>query len=168
MVRSMLEDRFGLSVHWELRELPYYALVVVRPDGQLGPYLRRHDCKNTETRIRRPNVYEEFGGGSDASGCGPLSQFVAGFSGMLDLPVVDATGLDGTFDYFLFLPNTPHVKAMTREELRAFIRTGGDIFTRPASLVADAMEKELGLTLRATRGPVEVLVIDALEQPTEN
>ena len=41
MVRSLLRDRFKLATHYEKRELPVYALVLARTDGQLGPTIRR-------------------------------------------------------------------------------------------------------------------------------
>jgi uncharacterized protein (TIGR03435 family) len=53
MVRSMLEDRFGLVVHWEKREMPYYSLELARSDGRLGPNLQRwNDCSNRPNKPR--------------------------------------------------------------------------------------------------------------------
>ena len=43
MVQKLLSDRFGLAVHREQREVPTYLLVLARPDGRLGPQLRRSD-----------------------------------------------------------------------------------------------------------------------------
>jgi len=45
LVRTLLEDRFKLTVRHEQREMPIYVLQVVRKDGSLGPRLRRGaDC----------------------------------------------------------------------------------------------------------------------------
>ncbi|HET9384754.1 MAG TPA: TIGR03435 family protein [Gemmatimonadales bacterium] len=145
MVQSLLEDRFGLAVHREQREMRYFALVPARTDGRLGPYLqRRDDCRNSAARMSHP---QNLPPGRRSSGCGPLSQLATTASRWVDIPIIDATGLDGTFDFFWFL--------------------AGDETPTPV-VVADAMEDFLGLTLEATRGPVTVLVIDSLQQPTEN
>jgi uncharacterized protein (TIGR03435 family) len=53
MLKTLLADRFKLKVHTESREIPIYALVVAREDGQLGPNITRStaDCSNTEREL---------------------------------------------------------------------------------------------------------------------
>ena len=41
MLRGLLADRFKLVTHAETREQPVYLLVLARPDGRLGPKLKR-------------------------------------------------------------------------------------------------------------------------------
>jgi uncharacterized protein (TIGR03435 family) len=78
---------------------------------------------------------------------------------ILDRPVVDKTGLFGRYDFDLeWAPDETQF--------------GGDV--PPASEQADAgplfsaIQQQLGLRLRATRGPVEALVVDNAERPSAN
>jgi uncharacterized protein (TIGR03435 family) len=71
-------------------------------------------------------------------------------SNNLKAPVVDRTGLKGTYDvHFHFDP-----------------RLSPDI--EPGPSLAQAIHEELGLTLQKSSGPVEVIVIDHMEKPSEN
>jgi uncharacterized protein (TIGR03435 family) len=76
---------------------------------------------------------------------------------VLRMPVIDGTGLDGTFEYGWHIPPDPSID----KEVWASGR-------QPLSRVIQAMEEHLGLTLKAVRGPFDVLVVDSLQQPTEN
>jgi uncharacterized protein (TIGR03435 family) len=78
---------------------------------------------------------------------------------ILDRPVVDRTGLTGRYDFSLeWAPNETEF--------------GGDVGAAPESAAAlplfEAIQQQLGLRLEATRGPVDALVIDAAQRPTEN
>jgi uncharacterized protein (TIGR03435 family) len=80
-----------------------------------------------------------------------IAQLVSSLSGRLAGPVVDATGLQGTYDYdVLFAPDD----SPSADE------------TRP--LLPAALQSELGLKLERSKAPIEVLVIDHLEKPSEN
>ena len=83
-------------------------------------------------------------------------QLMNPFTG-LDRPVLDRTGLTGTFDFSLewSLPTDP---AQPPESLPAD--------TGPTFL--EALQEQLGLKLKSAKGPVDVLVIDHIEHPTEN
>lgn len=70
---------------------------------------------------------------------------------ILDHPVIDKTNLKGFFDFDFVLPGTLFPKADSSDP---------SIF--------DAIQDQLGLRLEATKGPVEFLVLDAVDRPTED
>ena len=75
----------------------------------------------------------------------------------LDRPVLDATGLKGTFDFSLewSLPQDPTQPAGVQSE-----DTGPTIIA--------ALKEQLGLTLKSTTTTAAVLVVDHIEQPSPN
>jgi len=78
---------------------------------------------------------------------------------VLDRPVVDKTGLSGRYDFDLeWAPNSSQFGGQGPPEAAEPVRPG--IFT--------ALQEQLGLRLEATKGPVEVLVVDKAERPSEN
>ena len=183
MVRALLEERFGLAVHKETRELPVYALVPARGDGRLGPQLQRStsDCSSGAARNRtgappavtspweRPACGTNVGPGIIVAGARTMAQIATAFSALtntgssLNRLVVDRTGFEGEFDMTLrFTPeNIPNFgPGGPPPGLAAVDPNGPSIFT--------AVQEQLGLKLDSQRGPVEVLVIDGAELPTEN
>jgi uncharacterized protein (TIGR03435 family) len=75
--------------------------------------------------------------------------------------VVDRTGLEGTYDLELrFTPDNIPPAGLVPPDFPAIDANGPSIFS--------AVQEQLGLKLDAQRGPVEVLVIDRVEPPTEN
>lgn len=164
-LRSLLEDRFKLDARREIREMPIYALVVARSDGQLGPQMKRSgdECA-TAARARSagepaPPLPGGFCGTRTGNGTVsmrgvPLTNFVRNLGGMTGRFVVDKTGLAGPFD--LDLQWTPDQA----------IGVGG-AQSDGTSLFA-AMPEQLGLRLEPQRAPVEVLVVNSAERPTED
>jgi uncharacterized protein (TIGR03435 family) len=172
MLRSLLSERFRLRVHTETRELPVYNLVTARRDGRLGPQLRTSTADCAALRVKRGP-----GGVAPADGSEPPCQvsfmvsggtMTIGFQGETtselarrviperDRPVLDKTGLSGTLDGELtFAP----------EPLPGFPRLPG---SENGVSVFTALQEQWGLRLEPARGPVEVLVIEAAEKPTEN
>jgi bla regulator protein blaR1 len=175
MVRRLLEDRCQLKVHLETRELPIYNLVVARSDRQLGPKIRRSagDCIRPDSSGAPPTASDpdRFCGSMRNNFNGVLSatavtmQSWVGFLGNLPLVsrvVRDRTGLAGEFDLqmefvpaFLQNPN-PDGSAVPNPAADS----GPNLFT--------ALQEQLGLKLESTKGPVDVLVIDHVERPTED
>jgi bla regulator protein blaR1 len=166
MMRSLLADRFTLVVHLEKRELPIYVLVKARQDGRLGPALKPAtiDCGPTGRGRAAPGATP-----GPVAGCrawmSPTGVDFAGQSmgelatvlGMqLGRPVVDKTGLSGGFDLQL-----------------SFAPEGGR-GPAPATPASDpsapslfaALQEQLGLKLESQRGPMDVVVIESVEQPT--
>lgn len=167
-LRSLLEDRFKLVARREMREMPIYELAVARADGQLGPQMKPSgdECA-AQGRARAAGVQPPplpagaFCGTRTNNGTVsmkgvPLSNFVRNLGGMTGRFVIDKTGLTGPYDLDLqFTPDQPAAGAPPG--------TPGD----GASLFA-AIQEQLGLKLEAKRAPVEVLVIDSAERPTED
>ena len=175
MMQTLLEDRFKLKIHRETREIPVYALTVAKG----GPKLRPHaegsctvydpnnppppppdgsttDCGMGWLRVKGPNLTFD-----------PRAVTMAGFAQQLhlDRPVIDRTGIKGTFDIHLesALDDTTRGTLPRADEPGAVLPdpTGGtSIFT--------AVQQQLGLRLESTKGPGEFLVIDHVERPTEN
>ena len=160
MVQSLLEERFKLVAHRETRDLPAYALVVARADGQLGPQLKPSpiDCialnaarrAGTATPLppgTRPPCVMRGGAGKLAAGSIPMNDLAATLSGLAGRQVVDRTGLKGGFDFdFTWSPE------------QVADASGPSLFT--------ALQEQLGLKLEPQRIPTDVLVVDSIERPT--
>jgi uncharacterized protein (TIGR03435 family) len=157
MLRALLAERFRLRVRFDTREMPVYALVLARNDGQLGAQIRRSevDCNALAKGLvpqppksERPLCGLNIRGGTMMMGALPISSITEFLSVQVERHVVDQTGLTGAWDLDLrFNPD------LSLSDSRS-----PTIFT--------ALQEQLGLKLESTRGSVEVLVIDAVERPT--
>ena len=179
MMQSLLADRFKLAVHFETRQLSVFALVLAKP-GKMGPQLQTHpvDVPCKEVPESPPKLSEcwypcdNVGGNSppsnvhwDLGGRDLTMERLAGLLGTLgrpDRPVVDHTGLSGKFDFsmqFFREPSVPQPNPKP-DQTEAPDQSG------PTFL--EALQEQLGLKLESSKGPVEVLVIDHAERPSEN
>lgn len=164
MLRQLLEDRFRLAVRTETREMQVYALVLARRDGRLGPQLRRSqvDCTSTSPAPPsanaggQPQCTSRNGPGFTAAVGRPISAFLFFLTGQVRRAVIDRTGLTGTWDIDLTFSPDGGVAAPTTTPQDS----GPSLFT--------ALQEQLGLRLEPSTGPVQVLVIDRIERPTEN
>lgn len=141
LLQTLLADRFALKVHREIQELPVYSLVT----GKKGPALAAHVGDDA------PSVSMDFSPGKAVmiARNTSMAAFARALSRLPGRPVNDNTGLRGTFDFTLeWSPD------QTEES------TGASLFT--------AIQEQLGLKLESTKGPVEVIVIDHVERPSEN
>ena len=167
MMRALLEDRFRLVVRRESREMPIYALVVARADGQPGAGLRRsqNDCaaliKATGGRggipagpEGRPRCGLTGRSGMIMAGGYPMSQLVRFLAPQVQRVVIDRTGLSGDWDFDL-----------TFTPLQIAAGANAPLDTNTTSLFT-ALREQLGLKLEPARAPVDVLVIDSVERPT--
>jgi uncharacterized protein (TIGR03435 family) len=166
MVQSLLEDRFRLVTHTGQRDMEHLVLVPARADGRLGPYLQRVGDCTRETRARAeeqmpPRAQTSTGGRT--SGCGRLDVFAQLISMQANMPVIDRTTLDGNWVYQM-RHGSPLPGAM-RPGMSAAPPGPPDPALPPFAV---ALEEQLGLKLESARGPSDVLVIESLQQPTEN
>jgi uncharacterized protein (TIGR03435 family) len=183
MLRTLLADRFRLRVHKETKELPIFELVLARDDGRLGPELRRAsvDCaalsaaRQAAARSGAPPAAPSRDPGPGSCGTtmnpgrilfggSPLRAFATTLSPLTQRVVVDRTGLEGNWDFALTY--TPDQSQLPPGPLPPGAQAP-NVDPNAPSLVT-AIEEQLGLRLRSARGPVEVLVIDRVERPSEN
>ena len=162
MLRTLLADRFQLQVHYESRDMPAYALVMVTPD-RLGKGLKRSvvDCQ----AVAREQAARPAPASPDARQCGfraalgvitsagfPVSQLLNPLSQLVHRPVVDRTGLQGGFDYELTFTHDGQPGATQSAN-----GNEASIFT--------ALQEQLGLKLESVRAPVQVLIVDHVQRP---
>jgi len=148
MLQLLLADRFKLRVHRETRELSVYALVV----GKNGPKF-----KPSAPDASPDTHYAASGRNWEATIPKATMDDVlrAIENSILDRPVVDQTGLKGTYDIKMtYTPNIPSNRAS---------EPGPDDIS-----VFTAVEVQLGLKLEAQKAKLEVLVVEHVEKPSEN
>ena len=172
MVQSMLADRFKLELHTVTAEASVLALVLEKP-GTTGPTLRPHSEGDPCDARMPPRDTAAISVGAFPPACDAITvvdkphgaillaardiavkQIVGLVSslGRLGRPVVDRTGLTGSFDFTLEFTPQP-------------IAQPDDL--QPVML-EDAIHEQLGLKLKPTRAPLETLIIDHVERPSEN
>jgi uncharacterized protein (TIGR03435 family) len=159
MFQSFLRDRFQLKVHWETKELPILALVVAKG----GPKLQQAKAGDTyPDGIKGPDGKPAGHAGMMMWGRGrltgqgiPISNLVPPLTQELGRIVQDKTGLTGKYDIELHWTDdaAPDSRAASDSP-------GPSIFT--------AMQEQLGLKLESQKAPVQVVLIDHVEQPPPN
>jgi uncharacterized protein (TIGR03435 family) len=148
--RALLADRFHLEVHRESKEQQIYALLV----DKNGPRLQ-------ETAEGTPDAGRMMIGRGVFNGRGVSLQILADLlSIQLDRPVRDHTGLKARYDIKLeWTPDAgPPLDALPPGPPPA--ADGPSLFA--------ALPEQLGLRLESQKGPVEIVVIDRVERPSEN
>lgn len=159
MLRNLLADRFKLTFHREQKELSLYALAVAKG----GPKLKESSAPPDALPELVSVVYPEDGGGVRIvlpARNATMAQFASIMNrAILDRPVVDQTGLSGKFDFDL---------EWTPDETQFGGNVPPGTPEHPKPDLFAAMQQQLGLRLEATKGPIEALVIDRVERPSEN
>jgi uncharacterized protein (TIGR03435 family) len=154
MVRTLLTDRFALRVRREMREMPAYALERARGDGRLGPGLRPVTVDCVQQGSSRPSPCG-FRSGRGALQATAIMWSAELFSASLDRPVVDRSGLSGQFDIDLKWTNeVPAIPGAGTADDRVTLFT--------------ALREQLGLKLEPIKAPIDVIVVEGIERPTQN
>jgi uncharacterized protein (TIGR03435 family) len=150
LLRSLLEERFHLSIHRELKEQPVYVLIV----GKGGSRLRETTHESDQPGFRQVSHSFTFTNATMANLIGVLSQ-VAGRK------VLDKTGLSASYDFTLSY--APDNDGAGRDESN--VSPAADSF--PYS-VFTALREQLGLDLEARKSQVEFIVVDHIDPLTPN
>jgi len=178
MLQSLLQERFGLVLHRETRELKVYKLVPAKggpklqrtQEGSCVFYATGSAPPRVEATEARPNYCGlhatadgvnrtlEGKGVTMASLAASLSR---SYTAALGREVIDGTGLAGGFDIHLEWANEPADAAVAGAGAQPLPKQSEpSIFT--------ALQEQLGLRLDSASSPVEVLVIEHIEKPTAN
>jgi bla regulator protein BlaR1 len=172
MIQGLLADRFKLAMHHETRELPEYVLVVAKN----GPKIREAtpgDTYSNGLKLRDgtpggPGLVQ-MSPGHVAAQATTMDFFIHVLEQQLGTTVVDKTGLTGKYDIPLdWAPDTsqPSVAGGASPGPQGPGAPPSPDASGPS--VFTAIEDQLGLKLESQKGPVDVLVIDHVEPPSEN
>jgi uncharacterized protein (TIGR03435 family) len=161
MLQSLLEDRFQLRSHRERRQMPVYTMVLARSDKRLGSNIASIDDCAKPVSLKEPADTPRSG--ARASGCGSMDNFARSVATQIGAPVSNKTGLAGLWQFIYYY-------APDRSQFVGRQSLPPDLPASDPNLPSyeQALQEQLGLKLEAGRGPVDVLVIDSVQQPTEN
>jgi uncharacterized protein (TIGR03435 family) len=144
MLQQLLADRFKLTLHHETKEIPVYELTVAKGGPKLPeprPADDRHAVENLPRIQDGSFLFEETS----------MPEFAAKLSQLygIDRPVVDKTGIAGYYDIVF-----KGAAAAQRQP------DGPTLYT--------LIQEQLGLKLVPAKGPMDVIVVDHVEKPSEN
>jgi uncharacterized protein (TIGR03435 family) len=173
MIRSLLTERFKMQVHMEDRPIAAYTLVAAKPKlKKADPAARTKWQEGANTDTKDKNANSALGRLVTCQNVS-MAQFaylLPGIApGYLHTEVVDATGLEGGYDFtFSFSPaGLFQLNAGKSEESSDAVPEAA--LPSGALSLFDALNKQLGLKLEMQKRPTPVLVIDHIEQkPTDN
>jgi uncharacterized protein (TIGR03435 family) len=138
---SLLAERFHLRYHRETKEMQVYALGVAKTGTKLTAHAGAGDNSTGINNGPAKTTMKSI----NIS----MSVFAGTLGGRLDRMVIDNTGLTGGYDLTLEWAPNPSPDS-----------TEPSLFT--------ALQEQLGLKLESTKAPVEIIVIDNIERPSEN
>lgn len=164
MLRTLLADRFKLRLRIESRQMPTHALVVSRTDGRPGPRLRPAAPEACGDRTPCGRLFTNWGSLTGRSV--PMSLLATRLSSITRRVVADRTNLTGLFDVDAEWGLTEAEYAEFLQTLPPTAKPGPFDPSRPSLFTA--LDEQLGLQLESITGPVDVVVIDSVERPTEN
>ena len=175
MLQSLLAERFHLKLHFETRVLTVYSLVVAKPNPHLVESTNQPESTARESPVPIPlpskpedlrhGILVLYNGQSAQMTARQVSlddlvHWFAGYSEVGGRPVVNQTGLSGLYDFTL---------RWTRQSLAVPPQPGSsDAADSDAPSLLTALPDQLGLRLKPTKAPVEVILIDHTDPPTEN
>jgi uncharacterized protein (TIGR03435 family) len=194
MIQTLLEDRFGLKLHREMRDFPVYALTIAKtglkmkespadppPDLANGAGAPPKTFDVTASSSNNGTTIN-FGNGSymtfdmnNSSFEGkkvPASALPDTLARFMDRPVIDMTGLTGTYDFTLKFAPDDFRAMMIRSAIAAGVVLPPEALklleTSSGDSLPNALET-LGLKLEPRKSPIEVLVIDHIDKtPSDN
>lgn len=159
MLQHLLEERFNLKPRHEVRQESVWDLAVAKG----GSKMPVHDPEDKDY----PPIGVQMAKGSDGGVCPTLAghnvtmnYFAFFLSRTLDRAVIDKTGMPARYDVSLqFMPDAARFGGPDG---------GGPTISPDCTDVFSAVQRQLGLRLESSKGPVDYLVVERAEKPTEN
>jgi len=171
MLQALLTERFKLVLHHEMKELPIYELTVARG----GPKLRSspNGCIPVDPSKPTPPGqkasdscgYLGMGRGMLEATSITMPNLAIALSRLTGQPVSDKTGITGNYSVHLTFAADDSI-SLPPPPTGDFGNPAQNVDAGPSMFTA--IQEQLGLKLQAGKGPVEVLVIDHVERPSEN
>jgi uncharacterized protein (TIGR03435 family) len=180
MVQALLADRLKLVIHREAKELPVYALTIAK-DGSKLKKAKPGDTYDKATfpyadkfaDAVKPGAIFGVGGGGPGGmtmtlycfgvSMPALAKQLTIYAGQI---VQDKTGLTGSYDFELKYGMTPMRPASEGAPGGQPVPEAAEPGGGPS--LFKAIQQQLGLELKSGKGPVQIVVIDHVEKPTEN
>jgi uncharacterized protein (TIGR03435 family) len=178
MMQALLADRFKLKVHYEYKQQPVLALVLDKP-GKFGPHFQSHPADTPCSSAAPAEGPNATVAGGFPEQCGVLNVNPSPSTGRITIggrnvpmsmlanmlgsqpalnitkPVIDKTGMTGNVDFTMeFSPELPPGTGFTPDP-------NGPTFL-------EALKDQLGIKLDQQTAPVESIVIDHVEEPSQN
>jgi uncharacterized protein (TIGR03435 family) len=146
-LQGLLADRFQLKIHHESKEMPAYALTVVKSGFKLKEASESTGCG---TRSRGNGTSINF-----TATCVEMPKFASYLARVTKQPVSDETHLKGSYSFSLeYVPDDLKATASTDQPALP------SLFT--------VLQQKLGLRLEQKKVPVDIIVVDSAERPSEN
>ena len=164
MLQAVLADRCQMRAHLAKKEVPVYALEVLKENlsMEFKEGLRMHPATASEAASASQGWDITIKRGEIHGRAVPIAALLYALSGVsLDRQVIDRTKLDGLYDFDLL---------WTPEDI-ADAHTGGTdkgLGEPPAPSIFTAIQEQLGLRLLPTKAQVEAVVVDHIERPSSN
>jgi uncharacterized protein (TIGR03435 family) len=156
MTRSLLADRFALKFHHETREMPALVLRVAKSGSKLQAPRPEHDLQAGTP----PSRINFFGNGhieGHSARMSNLARSLASEPEIAGRPVVDKTGLTSGYDFTLrWTPDDSGPGAASADPNPQW----PSLFT--------ALKEQLGLNITSEKQPIDIIVVDSVEMPSEN
>jgi len=178
MIRSLLVERFKMQVHTEDKPSPTWVLTAIKPKLQpADPQGRTKWTEGPAADGKDPRKSNPVLGRLVTCHNMSMPQFAALLSniapGYIRTDVIDATGLEGNWDFTFNFSGAGQLQGGGRREGDGPPSGpgGADVASDPSGglSLSDSLAKQLGLKLESQKRPKPVLVIDHIEQkPTEN
>jgi uncharacterized protein (TIGR03435 family) len=156
-LQAALADHVKLVVHHETKVLPVYALVVAEGGPKLQP-TQTSQLAGDQKKIGMQMLLKGSGQDSTVTARGvSINDLVRQLSMQLGLAVIDKTGLKGVYNFNLHWAQNPN---------QADAEAADNSSTAEKASLFAALQQQLGLKLELQKQPLDVIVIDHIEQPT--
>ncbi len=141
MLRNLIDERFQMKSHWETRDTQCYVLTRGKGELKLKPSEGEPSLGGQNGRVMFHNQ--------------PVSRFTFLLTRRMGRPVLDETGLKGTYEFSV--------------DLNGLGYNGNDSQNTEAPSIFTAVQSDLGLKLESAKRPIKILIVDsANKNPTEN
>lgn len=147
MLIPLLAERFQLKTHIETKVLPVYELIVIKGEPKFKPSADQSKRDNGSTNINCSRNHCKLSAHDI-----PMTSLARSIGGQVHRTVIDKSGLAGNYDLVL--------EWATEDSTDTQTDSYPAIFT--------AIQEQLGLKLQPSKGPVETLVVDHVEMPSDN